>query len=319
MDTITHTLFGLALYASVDKSRLEKKEKAAYLTAAVAASQIPDIDVISQLWDTQGLYQMWHRGITHSVFLTPLWALLIYMACRWIFKAKDPKLFFLSWIAVFIHDTSDLFNAWGTGYLEPFSDRRITFGTIPIVDLVFWAIILAAFLLSVRKRKKWRKHIYFRAAWVLMLLHLVSQSIQGYILYEEYSSQDSEVALSADFVPWQFTVITKNGPEVSLYKDGLFTSREKTYSLVSAEDADMDRLFQENPKAKTLYEWSPFVVIVDDDEQLGLYDPRFYINGQSFLFEAIKKKQGNKEQKRKRLDHFKERRLRTPRPVATSA
>jgi inner membrane protein len=289
MDTITHTLFGLALYASADKSKLEKKERAAYLTAAVAASQIPDIDVISQLWDTQGLYQMWHRGITHSIFLTPLWALLVYIACRWIYRIKDYKIFFLSWLAVFIHDTSDLFNAWGTGYLEPFSERRITFGTIPIVDLVFWAMILAAFLLSVRKKKRWRGYIYFRAAWVLMLLHLASQSIQGYVLYDQYSSEYSEVALSADFVPWHFTVIAKNGTEVSIYKDGLISSKEKAYTLQSMDDADMDRLFKENPKAKTLYEWSPFVVIVDDEEQLGLYDPRFYRNGQSFLYESIKK------------------------------
>src|SRR5690606_5373187 len=136
-----HTLFGLGLYGAVNKRDMDKNTKRAYLLTAVGASQIPDIDVISRLWDTEGLYQMWHRGITHSVFLTPVWALLFFLLSFLLFKVKDKKLFLLGWLAVFIHNTSDLFNAWGTGYLEPFSNMRITFGTIPIVDLVIWFIM----------------------------------------------------------------------------------------------------------------------------------------------------------------------------------
>ena len=67
---------------------------------------------------------MWHRGITHSIFFTPLWAALFFLICIGLFKIKDKKLFLLGWFAVFIHDTSDLFNAWGTGYLEPFSNNQ---------------------------------------------------------------------------------------------------------------------------------------------------------------------------------------------------
>jgi inner membrane protein len=191
---------------------MNKREKMAYLFTSIAASQIPDIDVISQFWDKEGLYQMWHRGITHSIYLTPIWALLLYGLCILFFRVKDMRLFFLGWIAVIIHNSSDLFNAWGTGYLEPFSHIRITFGTIPIIDFVLWIIMGTAFFLS-RKVKR-RRPFYFRVAWMLIL-------------------------------------------------------------------------FSERPEAKTLYQWAPFVVIVDDGKQLGLYDPRFYHNGQSFLYEYI--------------------------------
>ncbi|SNS40315.1 hypothetical protein SAMN05446037_100999 [Anaerovirgula multivorans] len=30
-----------------------------------------------------------------------------------------------------------------------------------------------------------------------------------------------------------------------------------------------------------------FVVVVEDDKRLGIYDPRFYRNGESFLFQYI--------------------------------
>ncbi|MBY6050626.1 metal-dependent hydrolase [Cytobacillus firmus] len=287
MDTITHTLFGLSLYGAVDKQRMDKNSRKAYLLTAVGASQIPDIDVISRFWDTEGLYQMWHRGITHSVFLTPVWALLFLLLSFLLFRVKDKKLFLLGWLAVFIHNTSDLFNAWGTGYLEPFSTMRVTFGTIPIVDLVFWIIMGAAFFFT--KRNKSKSPYYFKMAWAFMLLHVVIQSTQGYLIYKQYNDHYEQVALSAEFIPWTYSVITKKDDEVTIFNDTLFTEKKTQYVLQSKEAADLDKLFSERPEAKTLYEWSPFVVLVDDDERLGLYDPRFYRNGQSFLFEYIEK------------------------------
>lgn len=287
MDTITHTLFGLSLYGAVDKQRMDKNSRKAYLLTAVGASQIPDIDVISRFWDTEGLYQMWHRGITHSVFLTPVWALLFLLLSFLLFKVKDKKLFLLGWLAVFIHNTSDIFNAWGTGYLEPFSAMRVTFGTIPIVDIVFWIIMTAAYFFT--KRNKSKSPFYFKMAWAFMLLHVVIQSTQGYLIYKQYDEKYEQVALSAEFIPWTYSVITKKDDEVTIFTDTLFTEKTTQYVLQSKEAADLDKLFSERPEAKTLYEWSPFVVLVDDDERLGLYDPRFYRNGQSFLFEYIEK------------------------------
>jgi inner membrane protein len=287
VDTITHTLFGLSLYGAVDKRRMDKNSRRAYLLTAVGASQIPDIDVISRFWDTEGLYQMWHRGITHSVFLTPVWALLFLLLSFMLFRVKDKKLFLLGWLAVFIHNTSDLFNAWGTGYLEPFSTIRVTFGTIPIVDLVFWIIMAAAYFFT--KKNKSKSPYYFKMAWAFMLLHVVIQSTQGYLIYKQYDEKYEQVALSAEFVPWTYSVITKKEDEVTIFNDTLFTEKKAQYVLQSKEAADLDKLFSERPEARTLYEWSPFVVLVDDDERLGLYDPRFYRNGQSFLFEYIEK------------------------------
>ncbi|MFD2443279.1 metal-dependent hydrolase [Bacillus sp. CGMCC 1.16607] len=283
MDTITHTLFGLTLYGTVDKSNMDKRTKMAYLFTTVGASQIPDSDVISKFWDHEGMYQMWHRGITHSIFLSPIWALLLFLICWYFFRVHDKRLFFLGWFAVFIHITSDLFNAWGTGYLEPFSQLRITFGTIPIIDFVFWIIIGTAYILS-RKGKK-KKPLYFRMAWVLILLHVLIQSAEGYYLYLKYSNDYEQIALSAEFIPTNFQIITKQDHTVTIFEDGIFKTKKKKYVLESQEDANLDYLFENKPEAKTLYQWAPFVVIVENEKQLGLYDPRFYRNGQSFLFE----------------------------------
>jgi inner membrane protein len=287
MDTITHTLFGLSLYGAFKNEMETKRYNRTLLFSTVGASQIPDIDIISRLWDTEGLYQMWHRGITHSIFLTPLWALAFFLLSLLLFRIKDKRLFYISWLAVLIHDTSDLFNAWGTGYLEPFSQVRITFGTIPIIDFVFWIIMLAAFIISKRSKRSSQK--IYRLAWFVMGVHVLIQSLYGFYIYNQYEEKYKDIALSAGFIPFNFTVIGKSGENVDIIDTSFIADDKILYNLKSSEQADLDLLFEKRPEAKTLYQWAPFVVVVDDDNYLGLYDPRFYRKGQSFLFEYIEK------------------------------
>ena len=290
MDTITHTLFGLGIYKAINKDNMSKKEKQALLFTSIGASQIPDIDLISQLWDTTGQYQMWHRGITHSVFLVPVWAFFFFILNNLFLGIKSWHFFWIAFLAVFIHDTSDVFNAWGTGYLEPFSNARLTFGTISIIDFVIWFLFLLAFLMSKRLKSTKEYHLY-RITWALIALHVIVQSVQGYILYEQYKPHYEKIALSASFIPWHYSIIGKTGDKVDIIQDSLLSKGRLLYQLQSASDNDLEELFIQNPKARTLNEWSPFVVIVDNDQQFGIYDPRFYRNGQSFLFEFIEKTQ----------------------------
>ncbi|WP_096201696.1 metal-dependent hydrolase [Bacillus sp. FJAT-45350] len=287
MDSVTHTLFGLTIYGAIDKKEMTPKTKKAFFLTAVVGSHLPDIDVISQLWDTEGNYQMWHRGVTHSLFMVPVWALLLVFLCYILFGVKDRRLFYVGLLAVFIHSTIDLFNAWGTGYFEPLSSIRITFGTLPIVDLVIWAIILTGFL--VRRLNKNSTYRVYRYVGIAIALHVLIQSAQGYVIYHKYTDQYEQHTLSASFIPWHFTVIGKEENEIEILSTNLFGYEEQQYLLTSAEDTNLEELFEQRPEARTLYEWSPFVVIVDEDDTLGVYDPRFYRNGQSFLFEYIER------------------------------
>lgn len=283
MDTITHTLFGAAIYSSINKENMEKPMKRSLLFTALAGSLAPDIDVISSLWDSAGMYQMWHRGITHSIFAVPVFALVIYLLCYLFWKVKDRKVVYIGLLSVFIHNTSDLFNAWGTGYLEPFSSVRVTFGTISIVDFVFWALILGGFILV-----KWRKlvsHKVFKIVGLLIMLHAGWQSLQGWIIYQQAEDRYEQLTLSASFVPGYFSIIGKNGSTIEISEAALWKKPEVQTTLTSNEDADLEYLFAINPAAKTLYQWSPFVVVEDLPDRIAVFDPRFYRNGESFLKE----------------------------------
>ncbi|MBM7662690.1 inner membrane protein [Bacillus mesophilus] len=287
MDTVTHTLFGAGIYQATKKEEMTKREKYALLFTSIVGSQIPDIDIVSQLWDQEGMYQMWHRGITHSILLAPIWALVIYWLVRVLFKVNHRHYFFIAMIAVAIHNSSDVLNAWGTGYFEPISDVRLTLGTIPIIDFVIWTIFLVSFLL--KRFSRIRATTIFRYAWLAIVLHIALQTAQGMAILHDVKTQYEEVTLSADFIPWQYTVVGKNGNEVDLALGTLWSGIEVHTTLYSDEEADLEALFASKPEAETLTKWSPFVVVVNDDNQLGVFDPRFYINGESFLYIYIDK------------------------------
>lgn len=289
MDSVTHTLFGLTLYGAVDKSTMTKNEKRALLVTALAGSQIPDMDVISSWWDTTGRYQMWHRGITHSLFMVPVWGAFIAGSVRALFGVRGWFWVLFAMLAVWIHNTSDIFNAWGTGYFEPFSSARLTLGTIPIVDVVFWLIMATGFLLARSGRGRFRAHRVFRIVWVLMAVHVLAQSVQGTMLVNSLKADFEQTVLTADFIPGVFTVVGKRDGEVQLLRGSVWSEWQTVAILESREDTDLQPLFAKNPKAETLFEWSPFVVIVNDEERVGLYDPRFYRNGESFLYEFVEK------------------------------
>src|SRR5215471_15823788 len=67
----THTLVGLALA----KTGLGQWERRATL-AAVIASNLPDIDIVTQFAGTT-TYLNYHRGITHTIVGTPLLSVLL--------------------------------------------------------------------------------------------------------------------------------------------------------------------------------------------------------------------------------------------------
>jgi inner membrane protein len=248
VDTVTHTLFGLGLYNAVKKEECSKREKYALFFTTIVGSQIPDIDIVSKLWDTEGMYQMWHRGITHSIFLAPIWALIIYLLVIALFKVKHPRYFFIGMLAVAIHNSSDVLNAWGTGYFEPLSNVRLTLGTIPIIDFVIWTIFLVAFIL--KRFSKLATEQIFRLAWVAIVLHMFIQTGQGMLLINDVKTEYEQVALSADFIPGQYTIIGKNGHEVDIGLASLWSGFDIHTTLYSDEEADLDPLFSKMPEAE---------------------------------------------------------------------
>ncbi|MEH7117579.1 metal-dependent hydrolase [Neobacillus vireti] len=143
MDTGTHVVMGIALggLATLDPVVASSHATAvSVLIGTIAGSQIPDIDTVLKLRNN-AIYIRNHRGVTHSIPAVILWPLLI-IAVIYPFFSGANLLHLWAWTfaAVFIHVFVDIFNAYGTQALRPFSSKWVALGVINTFDPIIFAI-----------------------------------------------------------------------------------------------------------------------------------------------------------------------------------
>src|SRR5216683_1216209 len=95
MDTITHgiagALIGKAVFRGEDMFASHAVNSGRILTWSLMLGAIfPDSDVLRDFFSSDKLLIVtWHRSITHSLLLLPLWALLLAGITRWFAKGKE--------------------------------------------------------------------------------------------------------------------------------------------------------------------------------------------------------------------------------------
>ncbi|HEX6913628.1 MAG TPA: metal-dependent hydrolase [Chitinophagaceae bacterium] len=198
MDSLTHIALGACIGDAIAGKKLGKK---AMIWGAVANS-IPDFDVIASFWLTMDRNLLAHRGFTHSlmfmVLITPLLSLL---AFHW-HRSKGIR--YLAWIVFFSiqllsHMFIDVFNNYGVGLLEPFSNGRFSFNTIYVFDLFFsLPLILAATVLVIMRTSSSRRKFWWRFGIIAPAFYLVYCSYNKFIVDREIRS-----LMKAESIPYK--------------------------------------------------------------------------------------------------------------------
>ncbi|WHY01766.1 metal-dependent hydrolase [Neobacillus sp. DY30] len=152
MDTGTHVVMGIALggLATLDPVVASNSATAtSVLIATIAGSQIPDIDTVLKLRNN-AIYIRNHRGLTHSIPAVLLWPLIL-LALIYPFFPGANLLHLWGWTfaAVFIHVFVDIFNAYGTQALRPFTSKWVALGVINTFDPIIFGIHVAAIVIWV--------------------------------------------------------------------------------------------------------------------------------------------------------------------------
>lgn len=150
MDTITHALSG-ALLARATAPATPRPEQLALrsrLLVGFLAGAFPDSDVVIRLFSDAITYLNLHRGVTHSLPLLPLWALLLagLFVLMWRRRYRWQAFYGIALLALCIHVAGDVITAYGTKIFAPFSDYRAQLPAIFIIDPLFTAIIVAGLL-----------------------------------------------------------------------------------------------------------------------------------------------------------------------------
>ena len=140
MDPLTHTATGLFL----SRAGLKKWTPLATPILLLAANA-PDCD-IATLAGGQLNYLHFHRHLTHSLIAMPVMALLPVAIVRLV--ARKPVNWLGAWgaamVAVAVHLSLDLTNAYGIRLLLPFSERWLRLDLTSLFDLWIWAALLLA-------------------------------------------------------------------------------------------------------------------------------------------------------------------------------
>ncbi|MGD8620257.1 MAG: metal-dependent hydrolase, partial [Gammaproteobacteria bacterium] len=150
MDTITHSLLGAVVVRSAFPAQQSQHpfSNRQRLLAGALAGAFPDIDYIASWVDPMVYLTLWHRSITHSFVMLPLWALFVGVMLAFIFRQRREwrYLTLLAGVSVVSHIASDLITVYGTQILAPLSTWRASIGTTFIIDPWFTLIVLAGFL-----------------------------------------------------------------------------------------------------------------------------------------------------------------------------
>jgi membrane-bound metal-dependent hydrolase YbcI (DUF457 family) len=160
MDTITHgiagALIGKAVFRGEDMFASQPMNRGRIITWSLMIGAIfPDSDVIRDIFSHDRLLVItWHRSVTHSLVMLPLWALLLAAItrafARWR-KWEAPSFAALSAIyavGILSHILLDLVTSFGTMIWSPLEWSRPAWDLIFIVDFTLTAIFLVPQLLA---------------------------------------------------------------------------------------------------------------------------------------------------------------------------
>ncbi len=150
VDPVTHALVGAA-FARVAASR--PLGRGAWLPGAVGAL-LPDADVLIRSAADPLLYAEFHRHFTHALAFIPVGGSVA--ALPWLLRARHRRQwqgYVLAATAGYAtHGVLDAATTYGTSLWWPFSETRVAWNLISIVDPVFTLVVLTGVAVAVRRR-----------------------------------------------------------------------------------------------------------------------------------------------------------------------
>lgn len=265
MDSLTQIVLG----AACGEVALGKKIGNKALLFGAIGGTIPDLDVIigSLVFHNEIDAMAFHRGIMHSVLFAFFASPLIGYLVHWLYDRGKRKgtttvkdwiwLFFLS---IFTHPILDSFTPYGTQLLAPFSDYRVAFNTISVVDPIYTIpFLLVLIVMMFYKRHTSRRWFLAKLALSVSTLYLLltignkfyinsiyksSLNSEG-IAFERYQTQPTIF----NNVLWYGIAETKEHFYVGMYsildRDSMVTNWQKlpkNHDLVSTDYKDVQTL-----------------------------------------------------------------------------
>ena len=191
MDPLSQGALGAAVALVVAKP--EQVRGAALLGAL--AGMAPDLDVFIRSSSDPLLFLEYHRQFTHSLIFIPLGALLCSLIARPLIRDKisNQSLYGFCLLGYGSHGLLDACTSYGTQLLWPFSDLRIAWNNVSVVDPLFpLPLLIGVVVAAVRRSPQMAR---FGVIWAMAYLLL------GVAQRERAESLGGELAASRGHIP----------------------------------------------------------------------------------------------------------------------
>jgi inner membrane protein len=294
LDSLTHIVLGACIGEAVAGRNFGKK---AMLAGALAQS-IPDIDFITRFWLSNTDHILAHRGFTHSILFGVL--ITIIMSVLFIkFFHKEPvasrRWFLLFGLNVFTHIFIDSFNAYGVGWLEPFSHVRFSFNVLFVADPFFsvWPFLAFVFMLVAKTSNKKRRLVSFSAI-ALSALYLIYASVNKSVVQSGIATDLKAKQLPSNhffttpspFNSWLWFAVVKDQAGYYVgYRSVFDTKRNIDLHYFPGNDSllkevkdkdEVDKLLRFAQGYYTMERWNDTLVfnVLRFGQVVGWYDPK---------------------------------------------
>ena len=153
MDPVTQGAFG-AIFAQTISN---KKKILVGSIVGCFAGLAPDLDIFIRSASDPLLKLEYHRQFTHSLIFIPIGALIVTFFSRLLFKKylSWGETYFFSFIGFATHGLLDACTSYGTQLLWPFTDERISWNYISVVDLFLTIPVILAIIFAIIMKNKY--------------------------------------------------------------------------------------------------------------------------------------------------------------------
>ena len=296
MDSITQAALGAAIGEAV----LGKKigSKGAVLGTIIAT--IPDLDVALYLFYDKFEMLSIHRGFSHSILFSILGSFLIayvLQRIKWTNQISYHRLWIFTWLALFTHMLLDGFTAYGTQLLLPFSDTRIGFDSINVVDPVYTlplliGLICSMYLFKYKPTRSVYNYIGIAVSTFYLLatlgikdhveLHFKSELAQQNISYQSLLTMPDGIAN----INWYGVAKTKDG--LYMHKYSILEDVDLPFEYFPSNDHLLEGINQEVVDRMKWFS-KGFYTVVEEEDEIRFYNLQVDMRGNELSGKKLKK------------------------------
>jgi len=306
MDSLTQIVLGAAVGEVVLGKKVGNK---AMLYGAIAGT-IPDLDTFASYFtDTVTALEI-HRGFTHSIFFSVVFAPIF----GWLVSRYEKLGNFKNWSWLFFwgfitHPLLDAHTTWGTQLFWPL-DLRLAYKNIFVIDplytlpflvCVIWAMRLPK--TSARRRKINRLGIILSSSYLVITLILKAYTYQKFTAAldeQEVNYTSVETKPSAfNSVLWTANVDTPNAYLIGHYS--IFDTQPISFAYYPKQHELLGNLKEEEKVQQLLKITQGWYTVTQKEDRIFINDLRFGLlgfqpteNRFTFSFELIKTPNGLK-------------------------